>query len=349
MRPRCSTWLVWVARIALLLAGGACCCNLYEGRSLDVFAEAVEPGAECRDDLQCPRERAYCARGACVECVVDTDCREPRKPACVGNTCVECRSASDCAMNEGCNDVLSACAPACDSPSGCAGQRASRCSNELDVCVECLSDADCTEPRRPACDRGGVCVECLGDTHCTPDRPSCRLSTRSCVECTDSSQCGDGRVCDARDARCVECSSDADCENGTCDTERRRCEAPCAGPLDCGGRRPLCNPAGLCVECSPEVACPDPRRPACTAEQQCVECLSDEHCTDAAKPACLAVTQRCGECTSDAHCGPERRCELAAARCVGGPPVSLPSMPPVDVGDAAAAPMSGPAPASPRP
>jgi hypothetical protein len=134
-------------------------------------------------------------------------------------------------------------------------------------------------------------------------------------------------VCDAREARCVECTSDPDCAAGTCDVERHRCRLPCTGPQDCEPRKPICDDAGLCVECSPDAACTDPKRPACTPERQCVECLSDEHCTEPGRRACRNATQRCGGCTRDEHCGSEQRCDLMAARCVPSAPVPMPAPP----------------------
>lgn len=326
-------WARAAARAGLMLGGALWCCNLYEGRTFEFFPEGASESTECRDSAQCPRERAFCAGGVCRECLIDADCG-PERPACVGNACVECRSASDCPPGRACNPVLSTCALVCDEPSDCAGQAASRCSGELDVCVQCLLDADC-DPRNPACDSGGRCVECTADRHCRPDRPSCDVSSRRCVECLDSSQCG-GRVCDPRELRCVECLDAADCGSGSCDVERRRCLEPCAGAADCDPRRPVCDAASSsCVQCTARADCTDPRRPACTPEHECVECLADADCAQPDRPACIQATRRCGQCTSDEHCSAGQRCELAAARCVpapGEPPAStapaVPAAPP---------------------
>jgi hypothetical protein len=307
-------------RTGLALGAAILCCNLYEGRTLELFPELASAPVECRDEGDCPHERAFCAGGACRECLVDRDCG-PAKPACDGNVCVECRSADNCAPNEGCNDVLSSCALRCSDESDCAGQPLRRCSSELDVCVQCVQDDDCTEPRNPACDRGGRCVECLVDAHCTPDRPSCDVSARRCVECVDASQC-DGQVCDARDGRCVECLVDVDCgAGGTCDVPRHRCQRPCTGDPDCDPKKPTCDLAsGLCIECIDDAACKEPGRGACNAEHQCVECVTDEHCSEPGKPACIAMNQRCGECNRDEHCAASMMCDLPAARCAPAPP-----------------------------
>jgi len=300
------------------------CCSLYEGRTLEFFADPSALGAECRSESECPGERAFCAGGACRECLVDEDCGRRGKPACVGNVCVECRSASDCPSGQSCNPVLLTCSFTCDAPSDCAGQPMSRCSSELDLCVQCLDDDDCSEPPAPACESGGRCVECTGDEHCVPvpDRPSCDTASRRCVECLDSGQC-DGRACDARH-RCVECVSDADCGAGTCDIGRGRCRQACAGPDACDDpKRPFCDAASdSCVECNTDEHCTEPKRPACTPERECVECLTDDHC-GADKPACLMATHRCGQCSRDAHCQAEQHCDLRSARCVPRPPAEM--------------------------
>jgi Cys-rich repeat protein len=310
--------LLMAARAGLCSSIAALCCNLYEGRTLELFPELDGPIVECSAPGDCPHERQRCERGACVECVLDSDCGRG-KPACAANVCVECRAAEHCASNQACNDQLSTCALRCAQPSDCAGQAASRCSSELGLCVQCLSDPDCSEPRAPACDRGGRCVECLDDRNCPPDRPSCQLGTRACVECTDSSDCA-GRVCDPRDSRCVDCLSDADCDAGTCDVDRR-CHLPCTAPSDCDGKKPLCDLAtGLCTECDTNEACRDPIRPACSPERQCVECMADADCTTPGKRACITARQRCGECTRDEHCPETMHCDLPAARCAPSPP-----------------------------
>jgi Cys-rich repeat protein len=324
MQARFRRVLLFAARAGLGIGFGALCCNLYEGRTLELFPELVSAGAECRGSEDCPRERALCARGLCLECLVDGDCDRGRL-ACVGNVCVECRSADNCANGEDCNLILSECAATCGAPSDCAGQVASRCSGELDLCVQCLEDGDCAEPRNPACAQGGRCVECLADVHCPGDRPRCQVSLRTCVECTDSSQCGE-RVCDPRDSRCVDCLTDTDCGSGeSCDVDRRRCRLPCGAAPDCEPKKPFCDEASaLCVECNVAGDCTDKMRPACSLEHQCVECTDDSQCQTPNKPACITATDRCGECTSDEHCAGATRCDLAAARCVPAAPGPVP-------------------------
>jgi hypothetical protein len=158
---------VWLL-LAIGFGQGSSRCNSYEGRSLDLFPASVDLALECQASKDCPRDRSYCARGSCVQCLLDADC-DRRHPACVGNACVECRSAEDCGLGQGCNNVLEACAPACSIESDCAGRNAPRCSRELAVCVQCVSDTDCKEPRSAVCGRGGRCVSCRDESDCPLD------------------------------------------------------------------------------------------------------------------------------------------------------------------------------------
>jgi hypothetical protein len=327
---RNSAWHARVVRGALRtglmlnLAG----CELYEGRSLDLFRRAPDESVECTTSGDCPMDRTYCVRGACVACLVDADCPRPN-PACVGNSCVECRRPSDCAMNQSCNSVLNRCALTCSEASECAGRAETVCSGDLNLCVQCLADTDCTEPKRPVCSSGGRCAECHADAQCPPDRPYCDLDGFKCVECLGATAC-DGRLCDGRDGRCVDCLSDADCgPAGRCDPGPRRCQEPCGNTRACSGRRPICEPrASKCIECMTAADCTEPRRPSCSASGQCVQCLSDTDCTEPNKPACITASERCGECTRDEHCPTDAHCDLAAARCVVTKPVAPPAMAP---------------------
>jgi hypothetical protein len=167
-RPRSK--LAWAAPLlgALAFGHGLAHCNLYEGRSLDLFPANVELSVECNVSRDCPRDRSYCARGSCVQCLLDADC-DRRHPACVGNACVECRSAENCDPGQSCNSVLEVCAPACENEGDCAGPAAPRCSIELELCVQCVSDADCKDPKNSVCGRGGRCVACRNDPECSVD------------------------------------------------------------------------------------------------------------------------------------------------------------------------------------
>lgn len=143
-------------------------CNLYEGRSLDLFPQTTEVLVECREAKDCPPDRRNCARGSCVQCLVDLDC-DRRHPACVGNACVECRTEQDCAAGQACNSPLNACAPACSETSDCTGPATPYCSSELGVCLQCATNSDCRTPKNSMCGIGGRCVSCQDAGSCTLD------------------------------------------------------------------------------------------------------------------------------------------------------------------------------------
>lgn len=319
---RCRALAAALGRAAAGLLSIAVGCEIYEGRSIDLFADS-DLALECREPIECPRERALCSRGGCVECLSSADC-PGGKPTCDEGRCVECTQASHCASTENCNTALSTCALRCSEPSDCAGQAAVLCSADLALCIECRLDADCTEPRAPACDRGGRCVECTQASHCPEDKPACNLWAARCVECTSDTDC-DGRVCDGRDNRCVECKVDQDCPGGSCDGASRSCRFPCTAPGDCDLRHPQCDAdTGLCVECLSESDCSDPRKPVCRADRRCAECSGDADCTEPGKPACVAATGKCAECTRPEQCAAGASCDLEAARCVPMMPAPTP-------------------------
>jgi hypothetical protein len=291
--------------LPLWLGAWAASCNVYEGRTLELFPATLGQGLGCETERDCPKDKGWCARGECVQCLVDADCG-PARAACVGNQCVACRTQADCPANQDCNPVLYECAARCTQPSDCAGLPTTQCSSELDLCVQCLDDAHCRAPKDPACDRGGRCVECTQDGHCSGSRSHCNVELRRCAECVSDADCGSG-VCDARDGKCVECVGDGDCPAGTCDPGPRRCRVPCGEGVACDPKHPICDEAA----------------------GMCVECLRDEQCTMPGKPVCVTATQRCGECVSDAQCAESMRCELEEARCAPAPkdPMMMPPRP----------------------
>lgn len=97
--------------------------------------------------------------------------------------------------------------PPCQSDADCP----SVCVNGQ--CVECTTDADCSNPT-PIC-VGEVCQGCSAPGQCPPSAPICDVA--SCVPCSDDAQCQTlgFDICieaPAPDAgTCSGCSSNADC------------------------------------------------------------------------------------------------------------------------------------------
>lgn len=198
--------LVAASSAALLLAGA---CG-YEGRSLDLFPSAALLGdiARCASAIDCPDNRSFCAEGLCVECLSDAECSGNR-PACLAGVCVTCSRPEHCPAASFCNVAAQRCAPACGDAAVCSGATAT-CDLEQGFCVECLTDGDCPEPGRPACDRpAGQCVACTGAEHCSGARPVCDPARHQCVECSGEADCAGGGRCNAM-RRCQrDCTADA--------------------------------------------------------------------------------------------------------------------------------------------
>lgn len=113
-------------------------------------------------------------------------------------------------------DVDSGVRDAGDSDSGCGERACGRCSanNECSadrpfcdgagLCVQCLSNQDCSLPAAPVCQADGTCkATCRSDRECARDawdEDYCDLRSGQCVECLpgalETSQCTNGRACD---------------------------------------------------------------------------------------------------------------------------------------------------------
>jgi hypothetical protein len=167
--------------------------------------------------------------GECIVCAGDTDCLlVPGKLACkTGEGCVECVNDTHCVGNAGgthckVSDMGAAQGTAdvntcveCNSNADCTGAGAALCTNNQ--CVPCAVDNDCAHldtngatagGTLPVCD-SGTCVECTG-----PKRTACGLfvcESRNRV-CSTTAQANSANLCDscvsdqqcATNARCVQ-------------------------------------------------------------------------------------------------------------------------------------------------
>jgi uncharacterized repeat protein (TIGR01451 family) len=132
----------------------------------------------------------------------------------------------------------------CDNSSQCPPAKP-YCDPNTNVCVGCKSDADCTDPLKPACQPSGACGQCSATNAklCTGSTPVCNTSKGVCVLCTlgpsgNADQCKtspDGPVCVAgpNDTVFCGCDQDSDCGNATsgrvCDTNVQKCIDGCRG------------------------------------------------------------------------------------------------------------------------
>jgi uncharacterized repeat protein (TIGR01451 family)/MYXO-CTERM domain-containing protein len=158
---------------------------------------------------------------------------------------------------------------------------------------ECNTDADCTDPAKPACDTAPtphICVECVTDAHCSEPTPVCDVTAQECVECVDDDDCaGNNSVCETTSQTCTcdpvaggeVCGNDVDedcdgvLDNG-CGGQPCTSDAECIGPPNDGI---VCDVAGsgTCVPgCRGEGAdagCPDEAQSCTSADASLGECV----------------------------------------------------------------------------
>jgi hypothetical protein len=180
------------------------------------------------------------ATNQCVECLANTDCKDPSKPVCgSSHACVGC--GTQIAPLDGCatkNPAL----PVCKADSG--------------ACVECTGNADCRgDAGLGVCNpTTNKCVECNGNADCTADSAKGFCVNNACTGCqtAGAGTCtGAKPVCAGSGSyigQCVECAGNADCKVATkpvCDTDQ--CRA-CAKDLECTGISPavVCGLDGSC-------------------------------------------------------------------------------------------------------
>jgi hypothetical protein len=91
------------------------------------------------------------------------------------------------------------------------------CDTTYDVCVTCLTSADCKGSEKNIC-QDTQCIECLSDKDCVghANGPHCQAGTNVCT-CKDNSECtssSKGKLCDVDGLqRCGECRNSFDCKN----------------------------------------------------------------------------------------------------------------------------------------
>jgi hypothetical protein len=83
--------------------------------------------------------------GVCVQCQVDSECKDPKASFCASNQCVGCGGAGADACGKR-DAKLPACGPA-------------------GLCVECGKDNQCAEATKPICN-SNVCRKCAADAEC---------------------------------------------------------------------------------------------------------------------------------------------------------------------------------------
>jgi hypothetical protein len=129
---------------------------------------------------------------------------------------------------------------------------------------------------------------------------------------TDASADGGARDAEARDAG----ENDSGCGALPC--------GGCSANTDCPTDRPLCDAAGLCVQCLANKDCSQPDAPICQADGTCqATCRSDRECARDAwsEDYCNLRSGQCVECLPGAletsQCTNGRACDPGAFTCSG--------------------------------
>jgi Cys-rich repeat protein len=230
---------------------------------------------------------------------------------CSGTSCAAC------ATNDHCGASCGAC-----------GGTTPICDPESDRCIGCNDndgdEDDATCPPGTTCRTNGACLECTSNAECTdPVKPICNLTTNQCGPCTMDSQCPTGEVCDLGSGACVACVTNAQC-GGTAPICQSQTCVPCASSSQCPDGT-VCDTAsdaehGACVPCVTSADCKLAADPICGANHQCGPCTLDPQCAakDANHPAC-STQGTCVECTAtdDSLCQTRQEiCDTDSSTCV---------------------------------
>jgi hypothetical protein len=158
--------------------------------------------------------------------------RQPVKPQCgTSKSCEACTSNGGCAGHVG--------TAFCDSVLG---------SPTVDRCVQCLTNADCTDPSKPTCDVSTSsanyhkCVPCVDDNGCTGHTGLACQPGGTCGQCSESNQvaCTGGTpACNVQTGNCALCAvafGDLGANSTACvsSTDGNECEAGSGQNVFCG-------------------------------------------------------------------------------------------------------------------
>lgn len=299
--------------------GGQCGARCVEAadcpgsRSCEVETGRCPEASPCFGPADCDAGR-ICRDGACLDaCGADAPC--PGRQTCGADG--QCRDAEVCVDDVDCVAGVcqaGACGAGCVEDADCPGTRT--CDVASGRCPEaafCIVPDDCDPGRlcdggacRDGCDAerpcpgGGACVDgaCVAPVLCEADGECeagqiCVLGACRDPECVESGECPEacvGGVCAARPTvECPDCPVGQLCAGGVCVRDGR-----CEGDADCPAARPICHPAGRCVECLTAAQCPalgTCEAFACEPGFFCrddADCAGERFCDGACRvPACV--------------------------------------------------------------
>lgn len=204
--------------------------------------------------------------------------------------------------------------PACEAPLVCDPEMG---------CVECQTNADCTNDAATICE-SYRCVQCtISDISNCQDNDTC-FNGQCANICNQPADCNGVQgcfnpTCDIN--RCVCCTENSNCvqentnicaPNGVC----RQClsDSDCLGVFD-DGSRPKCRADGTCVACLVAEDCKQPAE--CQADNTCLpKCCSTSDCVlGSSEPVCDVPSGLCVACTSTRECL-VGTCDLDSGRCI---------------------------------
>jgi hypothetical protein len=229
-----------------------------------------------------------------------------------------------------------------DAAGGCVGPGGVDCSVNgqvcdpaTNMCVDCLTNADCAGAFFPLCDPGSnTCVECLGPSDCTYDTPGCSAGfcggCMTAADCPPSNQCTQGSCTCEGNAGCggdaptcifsgaspegsCGCTAASQCPNGQqCDTSTGNgvCFDPCTDPAaacDPTSTTPVCMAStGLCVQCLTDDDCGADAgffgTPFCGSMGTCVQCTTDNDCASMGTGLPFCIEDACAGCRTYQDC-----------------------------------------------
>lgn len=253
------------------------------------------------------------APAALPEAGVDPAPEVESLPLCpTGSACKDtgCRDDRQCPEPTHCDPDMQRCI-GCLSNADCSNE-SSLCRTSDGVCVECLTNSECANDFGASrCGADGKCTPCSNDDDCSllgNGLNTCLLLTggnNRCVECINNEHCPNGEVCRTDNGgaayECVECSSDADCT----DPAASRCEAnqcvACQADADCDGIGGTSGaPGGMALSVCDAGACVE-----CTGSRFDA-CANGQNVCDSSTRRCTTFpvdsAGRCDTCVSDAHC-----------------------------------------------
>ena len=170
------------------------------------------------------------------------------------------------------------------------------CQTGANVCVECNTDAQCTDnPTDKKCDTAShTCVECLTMADLGGDEPICNTSSHRCQVCTAAPD--PNAACVARMAGTVCVSSGASSASASAAT--RSTTTAAAAPTTSA----LTAPSPVWTA-SARRGCGSSNTVCLTGGDECVECNTDAQCTDEVTDKhCNPGTHTCVACVDDGDC-----------------------------------------------